>query len=97
MKQSIKRFLKPDWIKLLGALIFPGLTYFYRVNCLPPGMLGVCEAHGFPISYFRMSSGDFVYWPQYSILWLGLVVDLIFWYFVSSAIVFTFIQLKHRR
>jgi hypothetical protein len=57
----------------------------------------MCEAYGFPISYFRMSSGDFVYYPEYSILWLGLVVDLIFWYFISSAIVFALTQLKKRR
>jgi hypothetical protein len=43
-----------------------------------------------------MWSGDFVYNPQYSILWLGLVVDLIFWYFVSSAIVFTIQSKKWR-
>ena len=97
MKQSVKQFLKPDWIKILGTLISLGLTYFYRVNCLPQGMLGICETYGFPVSYLRMSSGDFAYWPQYSILWMGLVVDLIFWYFASSAVVFTFIQLKQRR
>ena len=95
MKQSVKQFLRPDWRKILLALILSGLTYFYKVNCLPPGMLGVCEGYGFPVSYLRMSGGDFVYWPQYSILWLGLVVDLIFWYFICSAIVFAFIRFKH--
>jgi hypothetical protein len=97
MMQSVKQFLRPDWRKILGVLVFSDLAYFYEVNCLPQGMLGVCEAHGFPISYLRISSGDLVYLPQYSVLWLGLVVDLIFWYFVSSAIVFALIQLKHLR
>ena len=96
MKQSVKKFLKPDWIKVLVALILTGLTYFYKVDCLPPALL-ICEAYGFPVSYLRMSSGDFFYWPEYSILWLGLVVDLIFWYFISSTVVFIFIRLKHRR
>ena len=94
MKQSVKQFLKPDWRKILITLILLSLTYFYKVDC--PGML-ICEAYGFPVSYLRMISGDFVYSPNYSILWLGLVADLIFWYFVSSAVVFTFIRLKHRR
>jgi hypothetical protein len=52
----------------------------------------MCEAHGLPISYFRMSSRDFVYGPEYSVLWLGLVVDLVFWYLVASAIVFALMQ-----
>jgi len=96
MKQSVKQFLKPDWRRILITLILLGLTYFYKFDCSPGGVF-ICEAYGFPISYFRMSSGDFVYYPEYSILWLGLVVDLIFWYFVSSAIVFALIQLQKRR
>jgi hypothetical protein len=96
MKQSVRQFLKPDWRKILITLILLGLTYFCKVNCSPGGLV-ICEAYGFPISYFRMWSGDFAYRPQYSILWLGLVVDLIFWYFVSSAIVFALIQSKKRR
>jgi len=96
MKQSVKQFLKPDWRKILITLIVLGLTYFYKADCLPPGML-ICEAYGFPISYFHVWSGDLFYYPQYSILWLGLVVDLIFWYFISSAIVFALMQLKKRR
>jgi len=96
MKQSVKQFLKPDWRKILITLILLGLTYFYKVDCSPGGVF-ICEAYGFPISYLRMSSGDLVYYPEYSILWLGLVVDLIFWYFVSSAIVFALMHLKKRR
>jgi len=96
MKQSVKQFLKPDWRKILITLILLGLTYFYKVNCSPGGVV-ICEGYGLPISYLRMWSGDFAYRPQYSILWLGLVVDLIFWYFVSSAIVFALIQSKKRR
>ena len=93
MKQSVKQFLKLDWRKILITLVLLGLTCFYKVHC--PGML-ICESYGFPVSYLRMSSGDLVYSPKYSILWLGLVVDLIFWYFVSSAVIYTFTRLKHR-
>jgi hypothetical protein len=91
MKQSVRQFLKPDWRRILITLVVLGLTYFYEVDCSPGGVF-MCEAHGLPISYFRMSSGDFVYGPEYSVLWLGLVVDLVFWYLVASAIVFALMQ-----
>src|SRR4030042_2958895 len=92
MKQSVKQFLKPDWRKILITLIILGLTYFYKTDCPPPALL-ICEVYGFPVSYLCMDSGDLFYSPKYHILWLGLVVDLIFWYFVSSAVVFAIMWL----
>lgn len=97
--QLLKQFLKPDWRNILLTLIFMGFSYFFKVNCLPPGRLGVCEKYGFPISYLSMGSGDFFYLPQYSILWWGLVVDLIFLYLISCSIIFKwdkFIKKKNK-
>ena len=74
-KETIKEFLKPDWRKALIVLIFLGFSYFFKVDCLPVGMLGVCEEYGFPTPYLRMTSGDFAYIPKYSILWIGLTTD----------------------
>jgi len=96
MKQAVEQFLKPDWRRVLITLIFLGLTYFYKVDCSAGGVF-VCEAYGFPVSYLLMSSGDFVYRPEYSVLWVGLVADLVFWYVVSSAIVFALMRLRQRR
>jgi hypothetical protein len=96
MKQSVRQFLKPDWRRILITLVVLGLTYFYEVDCSPGGVF-TCEAYGLPTSYLRMSSGDFVYDPEYSVLWLGLVADLVCWYLVSCAIVFALAQLKRRR
>ena len=58
--------------------------FFIKVDCLPVGMLGVCEEYGFPTPYLRMTSGDFAYIPKYYILWIGLITDLVFQYFISS-------------
>ena len=92
---TMREFLKPDRVRILTTLIFLGLTYFYKVDC-SAGVF-MCEAYGFPASYFRISSGDFVYHPEYSVLWVGLVVDLVFWYLVSSGIVFALMRLMKRR
>jgi hypothetical protein len=96
MKRSVRQFLKPDWRKILITLAALGLTYFYEVDCSAGGVF-TCEAYGLPISYLRMSSGDFVYDLEYSVLWLGLVVDLVCWYLVSCAVVFALTQSKRRR
>lgn len=95
MKQSVKQFLKPDWRRILITLAALGLTYFHEVNCSHGGVF-TCQAHGLPIPYFRMSSGDFVYYPEYSILWVGLTADLVFWYLVSCAIVFGLVRSRKR-
>ena len=89
-RETIKQFLKPDWRKVLVVLIFIGFSYFFKVDCLPVEMLGVCEEYGFPMPYLRIGSGDFAYIPQYSIMWLGLITDLVFWYLISSGIIFTY-------
>lgn len=96
-KETINEFLKPDWRKILIVLIFMGLSYFFKVDCLQPGMLGACEVYGFPMPYLGMESGDFVYVPQYSILWLGLIIDFVFWYLISSAIIFTYDKFKTKK
>ncbi len=93
---NLKQFLKLNWKKILLTIIFVGFSYFLKTDCLPPGMLGACENYGFPMPYLNMGSGDFVYFPQYSILWLGLIVDLIFWYFISFIIISVFKRLKNR-
>lgn len=96
-KKLIKQFLKPNWKKNLIVLIFISFSYFFKVNCLPAEMLGACEEYGFPMAYLEMSSGDFAYIPQYFILWFGLIMDLIFWYFVSSGIIFTYNKFKTKK
>ena len=96
MKQSVRQFLKPNWRRILITLVVLGLTYFYEVDCSPGGVF-TCEAYGLPTSYLRMSSGDFVYDPKYAVLWLGLAVDLVFWYLVSCAILLARTHLKDRR
>ncbi len=86
-KKSIKQFLKPDLRKVLFVLVFIGFSYLFKGSCLSSGRLGVCEEYGFPMHYLGMNSGDFVYLPQYSILWAGLAIDLIFWYLVSCLLI----------
>ena len=96
MTESTRQFLIPDWKKILIAPILLGLTYLYVVNCSHGGVF-TCEAYGLPMSYLRMFSGDFVFYPEYSILWLGLAVDIVFWYLVSCAIVFGLVRSRKRR
>ncbi len=87
-RKAIKEFLKPDRKKVIVVLILTIISYFFKADCLPSGMLGVCEEYGFPFSFLIMGSGDFAYLPQYIILWPGLIADLIFWYFIVSVIIF---------
>ncbi len=96
-RKTIKEFLKPDWRNVLVVLVFMGLSYFFKVDCLPPGMLGVCEKYGFPVPYLAMGSGDFAYFPNYFILWLGLITDLVFWYLISSGIIFAYNKFKGKK
>jgi len=94
MPVNYERIPETDWRRILTTLILLGLTYFYKVDC-SAGVF-MCEAYGFPVSYLRMSSGDFVYRAEYAVLWVGLVADLVFWYVVSSAIVFALMRLGKR-
>jgi len=74
-----------------------GFSYFFKVDCLPVGMLGVCEEYGFPIPYLRMTSGDVAYIPKYSIIWAGLIADLVFWYFISLGIIYIYNKFRTKK
>jgi hypothetical protein len=85
-----KKFLMPDWIKVvLTVILFLISTrYTYTLGFDAP------TSYGFPIPVyatggFPMATVDFLY--------LGIIIDLIFYYLISCLIVWVYDKYKKKR
>jgi len=112
MKQSIKLFLIPDYKKTLLTLVLTGLSLFFvsYTTSLPdpqPDEFGritiisdwdITVGRGLPLFYLMTHTGFgaddghpiFIFYP-------GLIINLIFWYFVSCLIIFLYNKLKNKK
>jgi len=92
---NLKKFLKPDWRKIVIVMIFFALSYIYTVTTLIPALGLTFLFHGFPLGYFRITARYNVIQAS-KILWVGLLADIIFWYFLSCLIVWIYDKLKKK-
>ena len=108
MKQSIKLFLMPDYKKILLTLFLTGLSLFFVHTPIYPfdqqpdesGRMVLSDfwliQRGWPLPYSitHIGFGDAY---GYSIFYPGLVINLIFGYFVSCLIIFLYNKLKNKK
>ena len=98
---NIKQFLKPDWkkIAILVFLIAASLLYQsgFALGELP------ATARGFPLSIIIFSPEDSSYAIStvpsgipLGISYEGLILDLLFWYFISCLIIWSYDKLKRK-
>lgn len=104
-KETIKEFLKPDWKKVLItlALIAVSLLFVYTPTFPEPDELGrvaivdfYTTGRAWPLPYLTINIGGGVA-QGFSIFYLGLVVDLFFWYLISCLIIFVYNKLRGKK
>jgi len=97
-----KEFLKPEWGKIVIFVILMAVTYFYESNwwILGPDV----HFHGLPLPYYQCTTEYLPHTPvdtycnfkvgpdAFPYIWL--VIDVIFWYFISCLIVWIYDKVK---
>jgi hypothetical protein len=105
MKQLIKQFLMPNWRKILIAIILMGLSLFFVHSPTFPGpdelgRMAIVDFYsigrGLPLPYLIINIGGGMA-QGFSIFYLGLVIDLIFWYLISCLIIFIYNKLRSKK
>lgn len=96
MKQLIKQCLKPDWRKGLILISFMGISLLrtYPAYPLPADFYTI--GRGWPLPYLTINIGGGVV-QGVSIFYLGLVIDIIFWYLISCLIIFVYNKLGGKK
>jgi len=84
---KLKSFLKPDWRKILLAVISFVLTFFYVYRCSSLKVSGVCEARGLPLYFYICKTMSDSPSLDCSFLYFWLIADIIFWYLLSSLLI----------
>ncbi len=99
-KETIKEFLKPNWKKIIIAIIFIITSLLFVYDHILPLLKSESDcmtevtivdfytiARGFPLPYLLIDIGGGIA-QGFSIFYLGLLVDSIFWYFFSCLVIF---------
>jgi hypothetical protein len=85
-----KQFLKPDWKKILLTVIL------FLISTRYVSFLGLDAPYyiGFPINVYYMAG-----WPMSTkgFFYLGIVIDLIFYYLISCLIVWIYDKVRKKR
>jgi hypothetical protein len=96
-----KRFLKPDWRKIILTVILISLSFLYIYE---PVIMDAYEAYrGLPMFYWKYFTGTGLIVPGMNLpepvtefLYLNLIIDLIFWYFLSCLIIWIYNKVKKK-
>ena len=103
--ESVKKFLKPDWRKVTLVIIFILSGYLYingysnrtiELILLPPVKY---EAHGLPIAYYncKLTYTSVNPLSECLISYFNLIIDTVFWYFISCFVVFAWDKRKNKK
>ena len=92
---NFKQFLKPDWRKILIFVIFFALSYLRKSAGTIPALGYLFLYHGFPFYYFSIWLNFNVVW-KIKILWVGLLIDVVFWYLFSCFIIWIYDKVKKK-
>ncbi|PIS41019.1 MAG: hypothetical protein COT26_00255 [Candidatus Kerfeldbacteria bacterium CG08_land_8_20_14_0_20_43_14] len=97
-KYSLK-LLKPSKKSVISTAIALFASFFYE-KTLTAGLIpvsGLDHYRGFPLSYIKVAYhyGE-VYWNETTLIFLGLFIDVIFWYAISILAIFFIGFLKSR-
>ncbi|OIO45418.1 MAG: hypothetical protein AUJ24_00690 [Parcubacteria group bacterium CG1_02_36_42] len=86
---NLKQFLKPDWRKIAIFIILSILFLSFR-HSISFGEL-IFSVRGLPLP---IETSDFSWRYGHPRLILCLIIDLLFWYFISCLILYVYNKLK---
>lgn len=82
---SILKFLKPNW-KII-CIFIPVLVIVWLVDGTLVSMkYADYWPYGFPITYYKTWGPCSINDVCYSLSWLALIIDILFWYLVSCGV-----------
>src|SRR5512136_442919 len=97
-KESVIKFLKPDWRKLfLFALLMGGLNYWWisGSNVLDARVLFGLPLPFYPKGGFNLNFGGTP--PTVKFSWLNFIIDIVFWYLVACIVFYSYEIIKNKR
>jgi len=102
---SIKTFLKLDLIKVILVLFLGVVSYFLGIEWCGGGpnfgggpQLAVCYVHYNPLFWGPLFLNPlYGYDNSASLSILRLLFGLIYWYFISCLLIFTWNKIKHKQ
>jgi len=95
---NFKKFLKPDWRKIVVFLILSIISSFYTTPYFK-----VFGSYGLPLTYFtyvpESSFCDLEPCPKqgFNVFYQNLLIDIIFWYILSCLIVWIYDKVKKKK
>jgi len=91
-----KYFLKPTISKIIISVAIIVLTSLRNSATYCPGCTR--EAYGFPLTLYELPGCEpvSVGCPSYAIVYIGLLVDIVFWYIISSLLIWLYYKVKKK-
>jgi hypothetical protein len=101
---SVKEFLKPDWRKVLVAVILLCIVIIYSVktedlpfNCPSGSACGMLVQKKFSLGYPLVFYTKVLNTTNEAVNYFYLIFDLIFWYLISCIIISVWDNIKNKK
>lgn len=93
----IKNLLKPSKVKIAITILFLVFSFFHTYSP-PPQVTDIWVLyHGFPLYYIKITyGGPLAHLLETRILPLGLLINIIFWYFIICITIFVYKRSKRK-